>query len=154
MEKVKHKTTFSDLLVARSGLSSNRQYVFVTSKDGTGRPFKTHVRRATASGNTTENNELFGERSRVISGLWNSINDDFKEDMRIYTLVFNSQHRRNLHAVSAFNLFTKVLRSIHSPVFSLIDVSDLIGNNLNEWIENGFLPRVNVRVSFNHEIIG
>ena len=153
MEKVRHRTTFSDLLTARSGLSANGQYVFVTSKDGTGRPFKTHVRRAQVNRNTTENNEIFGEKSRVISDLWNNINDDFKADLRIYTRAFNSQHRRNLHTVSGKNLFTKVLWSVQAPVFSLLDVSDLIGNNLNEWIENGFLPRVNVNISFDKYII-
>ena len=153
MRKAKHKTTFSDMLMARSGLSSNGQYVFVTRKDGTGIPFKTHIRRAPVALMTTEQNELFGERSRIISDLWNNINDDFKTDLRIYTLVFNIQHRRKLHAVSSFNLFVKVLRSVDLPVFSLLGVSYLVGNSLHEWIENGFLPRVNVNISFNHEII-
>ena len=154
MEKVRHRTTFSDLLVARSGLSSNRQYVFATSKDGTGRPFKTHIRRATVTRNVTEHNELFGERTKVISDLWNYLNDDFKADLRNYTRAFNSQHRRNLHAVSAYNLFVKVLNSIQPSVFSLLDVSGSIGNNINEWIENGFLPSVKVSVSFNHDMVG
>jgi len=154
MEKVRHRTTFSDMIVARSGLSSNGQYVFVTSKDGTGRPFKTHIRRVPVIQNVTENNELFRERSRTVSDLWNNINDDFKVDLRIYALVFNSQHRLGKHAVSAYNLFVKVLSSFQSPVFSLLDVTNFIGNNINEWIENGFLPSVNVNISFDHEIIG
>ena len=154
MNKVKHRTTFSDLLLTRSGLSSNRQYVFVTRKDGTGKPLKTHIRRVPETIIIVERHILFAERARAISDLWNRISDGFKADLRIYTRVLNRQHRRKMHPVSAFNLSMKVLFGIHPPIFSLISVSDRIGSNLNEWIENGYLLRVKGDVSFGHDVRG
>ena len=152
MNKVKHRTTFSDLLVTRSGLSSNRQYVFVTRKDGRGKPFHTHIRRVPETIVIAERHIVFGERARTISDLWKRISDGFKSDLRIYTRGFNRQHRRKMHPVSAFNLFMKVLFSVEPPVYSLISVSDKIGNNLNEWIENGVLPRVKGGISFEKDV--
>jgi len=120
MKELRHRTTFSDLLVARSGLSIDGNHLFVTLKDGTGRPFKTHIRRVSRTREITEHNEAFGAKSKINADLWNRLNDNFKTDLGNYTRVFNSQHRRNLHSVSAFNLFVSVLSSVQTPVFSLV----------------------------------
>ena len=153
MGKKRHKTTFSDLIVARSGFSKDKLYTFVTLKNGAGDPLCTHIRRATKNTTTTPHQIAFGERHRAITDLWRRFPQGFMSDLARYTHAYNLQHRRDDHPLSAFNVIIKVLSKQATVFVSLLSLSQSLGNTLDEWIENGILRRVNVSQPFNASLL-
>ena len=152
MKEIRHRTTFSDMLVARSGFSSDRRNIFVTRKDGTGRHFKTHIRRVSKNRVVTDHQIDFGSRMKDIAMLWNDVNDDFKRDLSSYTNAYNNQYRFDMYAMSAFNLFVKVLGSLNVQLKTIDDIVSYFGDTVSVWVVNGFLPTVSVRITFDHSI--
>ena len=148
MGKKRHKTTFSDLVIARSGFSNDKKQIFVTLKNGAGDPLCTHIRRVSQNRKTTPHQQAFGERLRGITGLWKELPLHFVSDLQRYAHAYNLQYRRDDHPLSAFNIFVKVLGKLPQNVDSLKYLSQLLGETIDNWIDNGLLPQVNVSRPF------
>ena len=140
-------------MIARSGFSNDRKQIFVTLKNGAGDPLCTHIRRVPQNTKTTAHQEAFGERLKMISNLWKRLPMDFVSDMKRYAHAFNLQHRRDDHPLSAFNLLVRVLGKQATLIYSMITLSQTLGNTLSEWIEGGSLPQVNVSQPFDATLI-
>ena len=153
MGKKRHKTTFSDLIVARSGFSNDKGNIFVTLKNGAGDPLCTHIRRVPLNRKSSHHQEMFGERHKSITNLWNRLSVNFVSDLKRYAHAFNLRYRRDDHPMSAFNIFVKVLSRQTNSIPTLLTLSQSLGNTIDEWMVNGFLPRVNVSQPFDATII-
>jgi hypothetical protein len=153
MGKRRHKITFSNLIVARSGFSTDKNNIFVTLRNGTGDPLCTHIRRVSQNRKTTAHNETFGERLRMVASLWKRLPVEFVGDMKRYAHAFNLRYRRDDHPMSAYNIFVKVLGEQDTLYYSTISLSNSLGNTLSDWIESGALPQVNLSRPLNAELI-
>ena len=153
MGKRRHKITFSNLIVARSGFSNDKSNIFVTLNNGAGDPLCTHIRRVSKNRKTSTHNEAFGERLKMMANLWKRLPSVFVSDMKIYAHAFNLRYRRDDHPMSAYNIFIKVLSGHDTLIYSVVSLSSSFGNTVSDWIDGGALPQVNLSQPLNAEII-
>jgi hypothetical protein len=92
----------------------------------------------------TDQNTLGGARFKSAASLWPNVNPLFIKDCKTYANAYNSQvlSEKKL-PISAYNVFFMGVCKVQSIFTSLGDISTTIGSNINEWMENGFLPKVN-----------
>jgi len=102
----------------------------------------------------TENNELAGEKMRAAAILWKLIPLDFVKDLKRYAGAFNAQllNESTLY-LSAYNIFNMAVLKHPLPFISLSELTSVLGNNLEEWIDFGFLPRVKVTQPFTEAVL-
>jgi hypothetical protein len=129
--------SFEDKIKSMSGKSKHGNHVFVTRKDG-----KTLLIKK-ANPPITEQNKLASSKFKAMSILWKLLPNHFKEDCKEYAHLYNLQHLpENKLTVNAYNIFTMAVCKHLKPINSIDELISILGNNLNEWINNGYLKKV------------
>ena len=146
--------TFKDKIKTRSGKCFDDEIIYVTTRDGIGRPSFVHGRRIVMNRMITEHNIQFGERIRQSADLYKRLPQLFVNDLKRYASGYNTAYRENDKPVSGYNIFIGVLGRQSTQIFSLMSLSETFGNTLDEWIENGILEPINTVVPFNATITG
>ena len=147
------RMTFKDKIRTRSGKCFDDDLIYVTTRDAKGRPRFVHGARIPENRVTTTQMINFGERMRNSVSLYRSLPVEFVNDLNRYTRVYNLQHRGFKKPISGYNLFIGVLGKQQTQLYSLFTVSQTLGNNLNEWIENKILKNINTDIQFIATII-
>ena len=145
------RMTFKDKIKTRSGKCHDEELIYVTTKDGKGRPAHVHGRRIT-NVRLDERHETFGERMRTIADLWKRLPRTFHNDMNRYARLNNVQNRGRLSQISGYAVFSGVMWG-RAPIYSLMSLSQTLGNTVDEWMENGVLRNVTTDTRFTANII-
>ena len=91
---------------------------------------------------------------KASSALWKQVNQEFRDDLDIYTIAYNRQiqpiDKKDLNKSS---IFTKAVLKHKEIIPTISELANILGNNLEEWIERGFLPKVNVKKRFRGSVV-
>jgi len=136
---MKKRTTFSELVKTRSGMSTDGDSVFVTKKDSSGKLNSTYILRKPRVYKQTEGKDMFRQKHTEATRLWKILPEPFKEQLKVYTVAYNKQYRKNALSIHAYNLYTGVLLSQNQAFISIKSIADTLGNSVDEWIKRGFL---------------
>ena len=132
------KVSFKSIIQAYSGKDMSIHKVFVTPHNKNFSRLREYVYPC-----LSEHHHLTGAKLRSASEFWKQVHADFKEDLEIYAYFYNkSVQAENKQNVSAYNVFIMAVCKYSEPFTSLIGdggVKSVIGANISEWIENGYL---------------
>ena len=142
------KITFNDKIKTRSGICFDNEIIYVTFKDGRGRPSFVHGRRIALNRFIPEHNKKMGARFKQSIAIYNQLPTQFVRDLKQYAIEYNYFYRNNKIPITAYNIFMKVLLQHPTQIESLEALSDVMGNTVNAWIENGVLERVSLDYDF------
>ena len=134
--------TFKDKIRTRSGKCFDGELIYVTTRDGKGRPRFVHGRRIVENLRITDHQTNFGERAMQSVDLYRRLPSSFKNDLDRYARGYNMKYRGDMKPVSGFNLFIGVLGRRPSQIYSLMSLSQTLGNSINDWMEAGILKRL------------
>jgi hypothetical protein len=136
------RVTFYRNIKTRSGKCNNGKEVFCSHKNDT-----ICISKIFTYPRLNDNHRLQRQKVAAAAILWKEIHPDFIKDLQIYSNAFNSQLlKKKKLTISPFNVFMKALLK-HNKPFTSIDglggVKDILGEGINDWILDNWLPSVN-----------
>ena len=135
------RVTFYRNIKTRSGKCANGKEVFASLKNDT-----ICVSRVFTYPKLNENHVLTGQKIKACAKLWKEIHPDFKDDLVKYAKGFNANLlKAKKLPIYAYNVFIKALCKHNKPFDSLdgLDgVKDIMGEGINDWITDGWLPSI------------
>jgi hypothetical protein len=143
------KVTFKDKIRTITGKDKDEDLVYVAANKK-----RVAFMRRYKYPKISEYQHSAGNKVKAVGHLWHLLSEDFKNDLRRYTDAYNNQLLDNEKApLKAYNVWTKALCKHTKPFEDLQGVSKTLGKTLNDWIEKGFLQRVNVNTEFKAKIV-
>ena len=139
---MKKTLTFFDKIKTRSGKCFDNEIIYVTFKDGRGRPRFVYARKITVNRFIPEHNKQMGEKFKQSISLYKQLPSSFVCDLKQYTKDYNFVYRDVKIPITAYNIFMKVLLQHPAKIHSLIALSEIMGNTIIDWIENGILKKI------------
>ena len=143
------RINFHSLVKTRSGKTIDGNEVFVALKNRT----IASIRKLTPL-KIAEHHMTFAKKMKSISMIWKSVSERFKEDLKKYTQLYNTQINPTTKVgLNPYALFVKVLGKNSEPISDPTEIVILFGNNINAWIQNGHLPNVTTKDLFNADVV-
>jgi len=138
------KVTFYKNIKTLSGKDKPGNMVFQSAKNHSVCIVRNYIKPR-----LTENNHYMGIKMTAAASLWKSVSLRFISDLKVYANAYNNQHlaERNL-PLYAYNIFIMGIMKNHSPITSIPSLITDLGETLQEWIDNGFLKKVNTSHTF------
>ena len=144
---VKMRYTFHKEIQTKSGRYKGSDIVFKSAKNGTIALGRKYVKPR-----TTEHNTHSGEKMRAAAEVWQDRHPTMyalKQDLIPYTQQYNSFLRaENKLNLSTYQVYTMAVCKHPKPISSRTELFSELGNTVDEWIKNGYLPRIRVRDIF------
>jgi hypothetical protein len=150
---MRKKISFNDNIEAKSGRGIlEKRLVFVTKK---GKKFS--YQRAYFIPRRVPCQEFASLKFKAAMQLWQTAktNTGFISDLKDYTRYYNNDYSDELKSdLIAINLFIGAICR-HSSVIAnkLEDLAIALGENVNEWINNGYLKKVSVSNAWDNSLV-
>ncbi|MCL2064348.1 MAG: hypothetical protein FWG98_08255 [Candidatus Cloacimonetes bacterium] len=140
---------FRDLVESKSGLSTQRELIFVTP----GNKNFSYTRRLPRTRRKTDHQTLIGNKMKAASALWKSLSEGFKNDLKRYAQLYNVQQQSDdKQDIGQYNVWVMALCKHSSAIYDLDTLGSIYGNTLSAWISAGALKPVSSTVPFSAQL--
>jgi len=134
--------TFKEKIRTRSGKCFDNEVVFITAKNAHGVSIHTRMQRYRIPKDISQLIP-FQKQMKATAMLWETTNEPFKGEIKKYTRLYNLQrHDPRKRPLSSFAVFLMGITRSTETITDINLLSQELGNTLNEWITNGYLPSV------------
>ena len=134
--------SFKEKIRTRSGRCFDNEVVFVTARNIHGVRIHTHMQRYRRPSDISQLIP-YQNKLKAASLLWKAISIPFKNEVIRYTRLQNLQrHDPEKRPVRSFTAFIMGVTRSTETITDINMLSTELGNTLNEWMTNGYLPSV------------
>ena len=134
--------SFKEKIKTRSGRCFDKEVVYVTARNIHGVRIHTHMKRYRKPCDISQLIP-FQIKMKAAANLWKLINEPFKNEVIRYQRLYNLQrHDPEKRPISSFTAFIMGVTRSTETITDINMLSTELGNTLNEWITNGYLPSV------------
>jgi len=132
------KATFRLGIRSLSGAAREEGVVFMSFRNGNVTVVRTFVYPR-----FTTHNQVMAARMKVAASLWRHISVGFREGLEDYAHAYNIERRSRFRLLlHPYNFFTRAVMRTAIPISNISVLAATFGENLEEWIEAGFLEPV------------